>query len=104
MPTGPKGASERRAPERTALKVETDDASFFHGFPLRSVGCDKHRRLGTLRCRQEGASTPSVRGGPMTSAAKFLGEQRPELAFRATRIPQHGSGRRLSAVQPVAIT
>ena len=41
-------------------KVETDDASFFHGCPLRCVGCDKHCRLGTLRCRQEGASTPSA--------------------------------------------
>jgi hypothetical protein len=41
-------------------KVETDDASFFHGCPLRCVGCDKRRHLGTLRCRQEGASTPSA--------------------------------------------
>src|SRR6266481_2593127 len=47
--------------------------------PLRSVGCDKHRHLGTLRCRQEGASTPSTRCWPRASAAKFSGEQRSEL-------------------------
>src|SRR3984885_12910157 len=41
-------------------KVETNNGSSFHGCPLRSVGCDKHRHLGTLRCRQEGASTPSA--------------------------------------------
>src|ERR1700735_1489048 len=41
-------------------KVETNNGSSFHGCPLRSVGCDKHRHLGTLRCREEGASTPST--------------------------------------------
>ena len=65
--------------KRPLCKVETDDASFFHRCPLRSAGCDKHRRLGTLRCRQEGASTPSPRRWPRAPTAKFSGEQRPEL-------------------------
>src|ERR1700733_834616 len=49
-------------------KVETNNGSSFHGCPLRSVGCDKHRHLGTLRCRQEGASTPST---PLGEAAQM---------------------------------
>jgi hypothetical protein len=59
--------------------VETDDSSFFHGCPLGSAGCDKHRRLGTLRCRQEGASTPSLRHPSWVPTVQFSGEQRPEL-------------------------
>jgi hypothetical protein len=34
-----------------------------------------------LRCRQEGASTPSLRRWPMASTAKFSGEQWPELQY-----------------------
>src|ERR1700678_3992110 len=46
---------------RSAKKPRTfSRVSFFHECPLRCVGCDKHRGLGTLRCRQEGASTPSA--------------------------------------------
>src|SRR3984957_2619606 len=56
------GAMHLRAP---LCKVETDDANFSMD-ALFIRGMRKHRHLGTLRCRQEGASTPSIR--PQLSA------------------------------------
>jgi hypothetical protein len=40
-------------------QIDPDDANLFHGC-LFVRGMRKHRHFGTLRCRQEGASTPSL--------------------------------------------
>jgi hypothetical protein len=72
-------------------KVETNNGSSFHGCPLRSVGCDKHRHLGTLRCRQEGASTPST---PLGEAAQTRAPVLSDLCreHRAKPVPPKSDG------------
>lgn len=56
-------------------KVETDDANFSMD-ALFIRGMRKHRHLGTSRCRQEGASTPSNQGWRTLRAAVSIPPKR----------------------------
>src|SRR5690606_6771223 len=71
-------------------KIQTDNANLSHGYLLSSDVTQHH--LGTLRCRWQGVSTPSLLSGNQQGAAR----NKPLNAL------QSNSKRRASAVEGFA--